>query len=132
MSSGLVKRALSKEGRELAMFGIKRIHFNDFMSDGDNRIYDIDQVGMQKDWNTSDYGYMHPLAWGGLNYCENPYIPIGQSGFSDETYKEINRWMTADDAGGDLSADWYNLNTQYATMFPFQGAIADEVKLQKF
>ena len=99
------------------MFGIKRI-------------YDIDKVGMQKDWNTSDYGYMHPLAWGGFNYCENPYIPIGENGSSDEMFKEINRWMIADDAGGDLSADWYNLNTQYANMFPLQGAIADEVKLQ--
>ena len=128
----LLEWALSKEGRELTMFGIKGIHFNDFKSDGDNRIYDINKDEMQKDWNTSDYGYMHPLAWGGFNYCENAYVPIDENGFDlDEAFKKINRWMTTDAAGGNLSANWYSLNAQYATMFPLQGAIADEIRVDQ-
>jgi putative aldouronate transport system substrate-binding protein len=110
----LLEWALSEEGRELTLYGIKGVHFNGYEAEGNNRIYDVNKEAMQEEWNTSDYGYIHPLSWGGFNYCENAYIPIDEYGYDfDEAFKNINQWMTADAAVGKF-ANWYSMNAEYA------------------
>jgi ABC-type glycerol-3-phosphate transport system substrate-binding protein len=118
--------ALSEEGRELTMYGIKGMHFNGFTYEGSVKVYDVIESTMGKYWNTTDYGYAYPISWGGPNY-DGGYIPIKENGYSfDVAYPKQELWTTRGEFGGILT-DLKIRNAQYAKTFPLQSTIEDSV-----
>lgn len=124
----LLEWALTEEGRELTMFGLEGVHYNGYTQVGNNRVYDINEEEMEKDWSTSDYGFIHPMSWGAFNYCENTYIPLEDYDTFDEAYANLERWGDFDPTGT-LLETWFNDNAQYAKLHPLQGVIAQEVQV---
>ena len=110
------------------MFGLEGVHYNGYTQVGNNRVYDINEEEMEKDWSTSDYGFIHPMSWGAFNYCENTYIPLEDYDTFDEAYANLERWGDFDPTGT-LLETWFNDNAQYAKLRPLQGVIAQEVQV---
>lgn len=124
----LLEWALTEEGRETTMFGVQGVHYDGYEQVGTNRVYNVNQDAMSADWNTTDYGFIHPMSWGGFNYCENTYIPLEKYDTFDEAYLNLERWVDTDPTGT-LLEDWFTNNAQYAKLRPLQGVIAAEVQV---
>lgn len=122
----ILEWALTKEGREITLYGMDGQHYNGYTEVGSNRVYNINQEGMAADWNTSDYGFMHPMSWGGFNYCENTYIPLEEYETFDEAYTNLQRWVDVDPTDTILET-WFTNNAQYAKLRPLQGAIGANI-----
>ncbi len=124
----ILEWALTEEGRALTMFGLEGIHYNGSKMIGETRVFDVNKEAMSEDWNTSDYGFIHPLSWGGFNYCENAFIPIAAYDTFDEAYAHMQRWVDYDPTGT-LMETWMTNNASYAKMTALQGVIAEAVQV---
>jgi len=114
----LLEYALTEEGRELTLFGIKGIHFSDYTEEGKLRVYAINKDECDADWDTNTNGYIYPLSWGGFNYYEHAYIPISEHNNNfDEAFKNVRTWLADDQAGG-FFGDWQGLVAQYCIPSP--------------
>jgi hypothetical protein len=101
------------------MYGIDGIHFKDYEKKNGMRIYNINKDEMSKDWNTSDYGFMHPHAWGGFNYCEGAYLPLDENNYNlDKAFGKMQQWITTEESKGKF-ANWFSQNLKYAIPRPF-------------
>lgn len=124
----ILEWALTEEGREITMYGLDGQHFDGYTEVGANRVYNINAEAMSADWNTSDYGFIHPMSWGGFNYCENTYIPLSEYETFDEAYTNLQRWSDVDPTGTILET-WFTNNAQYAKLRPLQGAIGANISV---
>ena len=124
----IMEWALTEEGRALTMFGLEGIHWNGSAQIGGTRVFDVNKAEMSADWNTSDYGYLHPLSWGGFNYCENAYIPLSDYATFDEAYANMQAWVDYDPSGT-LMENWRTENAKYAKPLALQGVIDESVKV---
>lgn len=124
----IMEWALTEEGREMTMFGLKDTHIKGYTDTDTMRIYELNYGEMSNSWNTSDYGFMYPLSWGGFNYCEGAYIPISDYETYDEAYANMRQW-TDKDPSGTLLDGWYTNNAKYAKMMPLQGLIGESVQV---
>lgn len=114
--------SLTEEGRELTMFGMKDVHYTNKTVENEMTIYTLNKEEMAKDWNVGDYGYSHPLAWGGFNYSGG-YIPLKENDFDfDKAYPLQEVWKSTDDVGT-IFDGIKGMNAEYAQIFPFQATI---------
>lgn len=122
--------SLTEEGRTITSYGIEGIHYTSVSEQDGIKVFEVNKEEMSKDWNTADYGYGYPLAWGGPNYSGG-YIPMKENGYDfDVAYPKQELWSIPDNLGTPFD-DLKVVNAQYAQVFPFQASIDQSITVDQ-
>lgn len=99
------------------------VHFNGYeITDNGIKAYNTNREEMDKDWNTTDYGLMHPLSWGGFNH-DGGYLPIAENEYDfDKALVLQENWMAKETVGGKFDL-LKQMNAPYAYMLPLQSTL---------